>query len=160
MYYFYDMLNQIQPEKLGKSLPLRLNLAIFALMLKRWLHIVLAAWLINALICFHPALSNIGEQSCEAASGQLVHTDNTLIDVFFNHFVSHKGNSGHSHKKSHAKIRYIVTRSSVLNILLLAAVVTAFCNLWRMIRRPMPDIWENLFLLPFHHHFLFRLSPF
>ncbi|MBE9661944.1 hypothetical protein [Mucilaginibacter myungsuensis] len=130
-------------------------------MLKRWAHILISAWLINALICFHP--NNFLE--CDN-DGAITSFDerfpyNTAVDIFFNYVNADNDQpeDGTQHRIAHSK-RYIGARSFVLNIV--PPFVQEFKPVEHIeaIARKHFRAWDNKIFLPPLHHFLFRLSPF
>ncbi|MGN6397194.1 MAG: hypothetical protein ACTHMI_16615 [Mucilaginibacter sp.] len=129
-------------------------------MLKRSLHIVLAAWLINALVCFHPVFSEVPNAHASSCETTISHPDNTLLEIIYNHVFDAKQQKGHGSHHAAPKYRYVVSRNLGLDVC--GEQVPGFSLYTPETVLPpfVHKIWENRIFLPPHHHFLFRLSPF
>lgn len=126
-------------------------------MLKKCLHIFIAAWLINALVCYHPTAPFGGVGHPVQYTETDYSADNTIVDILVNH--ADDGPDDHPHRVfSHA--RYLVSRTIGFNLQL--PTLQTFHCLNTAIDVPLAfhRFWESKVFLPPHHHFLFRLSPF
>lgn len=123
---------------------------------------MLIFWLINALVCFHPVLADDGCVHPQCNGTELSHSDNTLFDVFCNHFPAQKKHTDQTHHKSTAKARYAISRTGGLHLLSLAPLTILFTphNPMKVLNFSAFNYWVNRVFLPPHHNFLFRLSPF
>ncbi|MFD0763283.1 hypothetical protein ACFQZI_00360 [Mucilaginibacter lutimaris] len=126
---------------------------------KRWFFILITAWLVNTLVCFHPTNFIEGNNSPVSQTSAQVSSDNTLVDIFFNHVASDDHDQHEHHKINHRR-RYINTRTIDFNIQLPAIDLLNYLDLIKAIPNNHIFPWVNRFLLPPLHHFLFRLSPF
>jgi hypothetical protein len=128
-------------------------------MLKRLLHIVLAAWLINALICFHPGFSGNTYPKSDLSTAAAAHPDVKLPDGFLPNYSSNKTQK-EAHHRSASKNRYFMSRVLTFDIW---SGQNAICSLLaprKTLRVFIHKMWENKFFLPPHHNYLFRLSLF
>jgi len=129
-------------------------------MLKRSFHIVLAAWLINALVCFHPVFSESEFARGGVCQTEAAHVDNTLFEIACRYFIPDELNKQHHNHHSAPKGRYLVSRILGLGVCDTHASYFSLINFANLIPAFIPKIWENRIFLPPLHHFLFRLSPF
>jgi len=128
-------------------------------MLKRLLHIALAAWLINTLVCFHPAIAD-GHNRATCFGTSVSHVDNSLLEIFCNHVLTDKPHEGHRAHHTSPKYRYLVTRNLGFDICGIQLVNFYLFSPEKDLPAFVPGIWENRIFLPKLHGFLFRLSPF
>lgn len=127
--------------------------------LKRWCYILISAWLINTLVCFHSA--NFFESIATFKSlNSNFFRENTLVDVLFNYVNADNTDNSKQHHKVIYRNRYVV--NPILSISIQTPVLQTFnCNaLTKLISLACTGFWENKFFLPPLHGFLFRLSPF
>lgn len=129
-------------------------------MLKKWGYILLSAWLINAVICFHPNDSFGGGIAVAPQTPATLFADNTLLDIVAGHIANLTADQGHHRHKFPVKRRYLQNRSQGFNIQLPAAQDFKWLNNVKAIKSTVTFFWENRVFLPPHHNFLFRLSPF
>jgi len=129
-------------------------------MLKRWSHILLVGWLINALICFHPAFGEDSRMMPQRLTSSVAHPDNTLLDVLLNHFLGHKKHKKGEHGKLATKSRYVSMRANFLSVVIPQTTIFNLVGQVRLLFCEQLKFWETKVFLPPLHHFLFRLSPF
>ena len=127
--------------------------------LKRWYYIFVSAWLINALVCFHPA--GFFER-ISAFKSQNAHffRENTLVDVIFNSLSSDRDSNAKQHHKIIHRNRYVVNPALNINIQLPVIQTFNYAALAKTISFTYNRFWENKIFLPPLHDFLFLLSPF
>ena len=127
--------------------------------LKRWLYLLISAWLINTLVCFHSAnfFESINTFTSQSSS---FFRENTLVDVVFNYVSSNTDNSTRQHHKVIHRNRYVVNPTLSVNIQLPVIQTFTCSDLAKTISFTYNRFWENKFFLPPLHGFLFRLSPF
>lgn len=140
--------------------PFRRFFASFAMMLKRWSHILLVGWLINALICFHPAFGEDARVLPQHLTQASHHNDNTLLDIIVHHFVGQKSHKKSTHGKISTRSRYMSTRAISLNFVVPQTIIFDLVGQLQLLFCDQLKFWETKVFLPPLHHFLFRLSPF
>ena len=123
--------------------------------LKRWSYLLISAWLINALVCFHSAnfFESISTFKPQCSS---FFRENTLVDVVFN-YVSSDNNAAKQHHKVIHRNRYIGNPTLSINIQLPLTQTFNCSDLAKTISYTYNQFWENKFFLPPLHDFLFRL---
>lgn len=133
----------------------------FVTMLKRCLHVLLVGWLINVLICFHPAFGAESRIPPRHSASSAHHSDNTFLDILLHHLVSYSS----SHKKGlHGRIstrsRYTSAQAVSLSVVLPQTIIFNLVGQAQQLFCEQLKFWETKVFLPPLHHFLFRLSPF
>lgn len=123
-------------------------------MLKKWSYILISVWLINALVCLHPA------RTFESAyPGTLQFSAN-----YYNGKTSNTPPRENNHKATPDHKVYgnkcVFTRAADFITQLPVLQNFHYTTLAQVISFNYSRFWENQSFLPPHHHFLFRLSPF
>ncbi|WP_345105333.1 hypothetical protein [Mucilaginibacter panaciglaebae] len=129
-------------------------------MLKRCLQIILAAWLINALICFHPVFSGRVHPASNSSAIASASPDNTLLYIFLHHYSSDKAQKSPIHHASVPKYRYLISRTLNFDIWTGHNTICSLFNSGKTLPVFVRKIWENKLFSPPHYNYLFRLSPF
>ncbi|MBB5395692.1 hypothetical protein [Mucilaginibacter sp. AK015] len=124
---------------------------------RKWFYIFIAAWFINALVCFN-ATDGFIDACCKTAPQN---SGETLFDVSPLKLSDHavKDNVEHEDRKGSYRNRYLNPRLLDYDIQPLSSQTfgrLAFLNRSALI---ISAYGEKLFTPPLHH-FLFRLSPF
>jgi hypothetical protein len=139
-------------------IPSLFSLNLLYMVLKKWSYILVAAWLINALVCFHTTNFYGSENLIKAQKASNEFSDNTLLDIFFNHVA--KQNDHHPHKRISHRNRFVSPRLLDFNIQLPSFLTFQYLAFTKTIPIDHFVFWENRPFLSPLHHFLFRLSPF
>ncbi|QJD95758.1 hypothetical protein HH214_07685 [Mucilaginibacter robiniae] len=131
-------------------------------MWKKWLHIVLSLWLINAITYFHA--SNPFDHTDETNGSDAVSSClaiNTWADCILQFVANDDGVSAQKTHKIKFQRRYIHTRVNSVSVFLAIPILYL---LFAFIKRPVkkqPNHYSiGVALLPAYYNFLFRLSPF
>lgn len=123
------------------------------MVLKRWSYLLVAAWLINALICFQPY--NFHESNGSKTPEKFY--DNTLVDIFFHHVVNH---TDHQHRPISHRNRFVHIHPVDLNVHLQSFKQDDRSGIVRLIAYEPNTAWLKTRYISAVHAFLFRLSPF
>lgn len=129
-------------------------------MLKRWVYILVSAWLINAVVCFHPVNSFGSGKSATPKNSATFFADNTLLDIFISHVGDLTTDHGNHRHKFPVKRRYLQSHSQTFNIQLPTVQEFKWLKNVKAIENTFNFFWKNRVFLPPHYNFLFRLSPF
>jgi hypothetical protein len=127
------------------------------MVLKRWSYLLVVAWLINALVCFHPTTFYESGRITTSQNQIQILADNTLVDMFFHHIVNQ---SDHHHKPISHRNRFINVRS-VINVFHLPSLIgdERPITVRGIVFEPFV-IWLKIHFISALHAYLFRLSPF
>ncbi|MFD0793784.1 hypothetical protein ACFQZX_09150 [Mucilaginibacter litoreus] len=129
-------------------------------MLKKWTNIILCAWLINALVCFHPTNPFENHRIDGHCNIGNCFSDNTLLSFLINYPGKCKKSDIQAQHKISARNRY--TTNSQLNFItnLPVCETFSFTNLIQHLRASSHSFLEYRTFALAQYQNLFRLSPF
>jgi|GEM_PF-3653450 len=137
-------------------------------MLKRWPNIFLAAWLINALLCFHPVFARSAARQAIDCFGRGYYGNEkatAFVNVCYHHRIQEKpdksGQGQHKHhRKLPGKYHYLLSRTGGPDMLNMQHMQALLPDWPYLAKSTLPVYRECKFMLPPHYHYLFLLSPF